>query len=160
MFDNGERFLSVIRLRLALFALIALIASALSSTEPAQACTCAAPATAAEGLKRSVAIFRGTVTEISRPLLDRIGLTRTGGHKIKFEVVKQWKGASAKTVEVVTRLTAEACGFPFEEKKEYLVYVVTEPQNIQTGICTGTKTLAGAEPEMKQLDDLVATLER
>jgi hypothetical protein len=160
MFDNGERFLSVIRLRLVLFALIALIASALSSTEPAQACTCAAPATAAEGLKRSVAIFRGTVTEISRPLLDRIGLTRTGGHKIKFEVVKQWKGAPAKTVEVVTRLTAEACGFPFEEKKEYLVYVVTEPQDIQSGICTGTKTLTGAESEMKQLDDLVATLKR
>jgi hypothetical protein len=160
MFDNGERFLSVIRLRLALFALIALIASALSSTEPAQACTCAAPATAAEGLKRSVAIFRGTVTEISRPFLDRIGLTRTGGHKIKFEVVKQWKGAPAKTVEVVTRLTAEACGFPFEEKKEYLVYVVTEPQDIQSGICTGTKTLTGAESEMKQLDDLVATLKR
>jgi hypothetical protein len=160
MFDNGERFLSVIRLRLVLFALIALIASALSSTEPAQACTCAAPATAAEGLKRSVAIFRGTVTEISRPLLDRIGLTRTGGHKIKFEVVKQWKGAPAKTVQVVTRLTAEACGFPFEEKKEYLVYVVTEPQDIQSGICTGTKTLTGAESEMKQLDDLVATLKR
>jgi hypothetical protein len=160
MFDNGERFLSVIRLRLVLFALIALIASALSSTEPAQACTCAAPATAAEGLKRSVAIFRGTVTEISRPFLDRIGLTRTGGHKIKFEVVKQWKGAPAKTVEVVTRLTAEACGFPFEEKKEYLVYVVTEPQDIQSGICTGTKTLTGAESEMKQLDDLVATLKR
>jgi hypothetical protein len=160
MFDNGERFLSVIRLRLVLFALIALIASALSSTEPAQACTCAAPATAAEGLKRSVAIFRGTVTEISRPFLDRIGLTRTGGHKIKFEVVKQWKGAPAKTVQVVTRLTAEACGFPFEEKKEYLVYVVTEPQDIQSGICTGTKTLTGAESEMKQLDDLVATLKR
>ena len=144
MFDNGERFLSVIRLRLALFALIALIASALSSTEAAQACTCAAPATAAEGLKRSVAIFRGTVTEISRPFLDRIGLTRTGGHKIKFEVVKQWKGAPAKTVEVVTRLTAEGCGFPFEEKNEYLVYVVTEPKEIQTGLCTGTKTLARA----------------
>jgi hypothetical protein len=160
MFDNSEKVLTAIRLRLALFALIALIASVLSSTEPAQACTCAAPATAAEGLKRSVAVFRGTVTEISRPFLDRIGLTRTGGHKIKFEVVKQWKGAPAKTVQVVTRLTAEACGFPFEEKNEYLVYVVTEPQNVQTGICTGTKTLAGAEPEMKQLDDLVATLKR
>jgi hypothetical protein len=160
MFDNGEKALTVIRLSLAFFALLSLLAGSLLSTGPAQACTCAAPATPAEGLKRSVAVFRGTVIEIDRPFLDRIGLTRTGGHKIKFEVVKQWKGAPARTVEVVTRLTAEGCGFPFEENKEYLVYVVTEPKDIQTGICTGTKTSAGAEPEMKQLDDLVATFKR
>jgi hypothetical protein len=160
MFDNGERFLSVIRLRLAFFALFALIAGSLLSAEPAHACTCAAPATAAEGLQRSAAVFRGTVTAIGRPFLDRIGFTRSGGHWVKFKVVKQWKGAPSNTLEVVTRLTAEGCGFPFEEKKDYLVYVVTEPKEIQTGICTGTKSLAGAEPEMKQLDDLVATLKK
>jgi hypothetical protein len=50
--------------------------------------------------------------------------------------------------------------FPFEENKEYLLYVVTEPKDIQTGICTGTKSLVDAEPEMKQLDDLVAASKR
>lgn len=160
MSDNGERVLTAIRLRLAFFALLSLIAGSLLPTGPVQACTCAAPATPAEGLKRSVAVFRGTVAEIGQPFLDRIGFTRTGSHWVKFEVAKQWKGAPSRTVEVFTRLTTEGCGFPFEEKKEYLVYVVTEPQDIQTGICTGTKTLAGAEPEMKQLDDLVATLKK
>jgi hypothetical protein len=160
MFDNGQELLTAIRLRLAFFALLSLIAGSLLATVPAQACTCAAPATPAEGLKRSATVFRGTVTAIGQPFLDRIGLTRTGGHWVKFEVVKQWKGAPSKTVEVVTRLTAEGCGFPFEEKNEYLVYVVTEPKDVQTGICTGTKTVAGAEPEMKQLDDLVASLKR
>jgi hypothetical protein len=67
--------------------------------------------------KRSTAVFRGTVIEISHPFLDRIGLTRTGGHRVMFEVIKQRKGAPSKTVEVITRLTAEGCGFPFEEKK-------------------------------------------
>jgi hypothetical protein len=43
MFDNDERFRSVIRLHLAFFALSMLIASSLLSTAPAQACTCAAP---------------------------------------------------------------------------------------------------------------------
>jgi hypothetical protein len=160
MFDNGETVLTSLRLRLTFFAFLSLIIGSLLSTGPAQACTCAAPATPAEGLKRSVAVFRGTVTEISRPFLDRIGLTQTGGHRVTFEVVKLWKGAPFRTVEVVTRLTAEGCGFPFEEKKEYLVYVVTEPKDVQTGICTGTKSLAGAEPEMKQLDDLVPTLKK
>jgi hypothetical protein len=160
MFENGEKIFTAIRLRLAFFALLSLIAGSLLSAVPAQACTCAAPATPAEGLKRSAAVFRGTVIEIRRPFLDRIGLTRTGGHRVRFQVVKQWKGAPSKTVEVVTRLTSEGCGFPFEEKKEYLVYVVTEPKDVQTGICTGTRPLAGAEPEMKQLDDLVATSKR
>jgi hypothetical protein len=50
--------------------------------------------------------------------------------------------------------------FSVRGKEEYLAYVVTEPKDIQTGICTGTKSLAGADPEMKQLDDVVAALNR
>lgn len=126
------------------------------SANLAQACTCAAPAGPAEGLKRSTAVFRGRVSEISRPFWDRIGLTNSGGHRVKFAVVKQWKGTASKSIEVATRLTGEACGFPFEEKNEYLVYVVTEPKDIQTGICTGTKNIIEAEQEMKQLDEIMS----
>lgn len=129
-------------------------------TEPAQACSCAAPAGPAEGLKRSTAVFRGRVSEIRRPFWDRLGLTNSGGFRVTFEVVKRWKGAPVTTIELATRLTGEACGFPFEEKKEYLVYVVAEPKEIQTGICTGTKNIAEAELEMKHLDEIVAALKK
>jgi len=71
--------------------------------------------------------------------------------------LKQWKGAQSKSTVVITRLTGEACGFPFEENKEYLVYVVTEPKDIQTGICTGTKNIAEAEQEVEQLDKFLET---
>ena len=74
------------------------------------ACTCAAPAGAAEGLTRSAAVFRGRVSEINRPFWDRVGLTNSGLSRVKFAVVKQWKGAVSKNIEVVTRLTGEACG--------------------------------------------------
>jgi hypothetical protein len=40
------------------------------------------------------------------------------------------------------------------QKKEYLVYVASGPSNIETGICSGTKSIVGAEPEMEQLDQL------
>ena len=126
----------------------------------AQACSCAAPATTAEALKRATAVFRGKVIKISVPTLDWIGLTRTGAHRVKFEILKQWKGPSAETTVVVTRLTGEGCGFPFEEQKEYLVYVVAELKHTQTGICTGTKSIADAEQELEQLDELVADLKR
>ena len=129
-------------------------------TEQAHACTCAAPATTAEALKRSTAVFRGKVIKISVASLNWIGLTRTGGSRVKFEIVKQWKGAPSKTAVVVTRLTGEGCGFPFQERKEYLVYVVAEPKQIQTGICTGTKNIVDAEQEMKQLDEIVADAKR
>jgi hypothetical protein len=125
------------------------------SVKPAPACTCAAPPGPAAALKRSSAVFRGRVSEISRPFWDRLGLTNTGGHHVKFAVVKKWKGSTSNTMEVLTRLSGEACGFPFELNKEYLVYVVTEPMDIQTGICTGTKNIADAEHEMKQLDEIV-----
>lgn len=135
--------------------LMGVIAFCVMGAEHARACTCAAPATPAEALKRSTAVFRGRVTEISVPLLDRIGLTRTGGHRVRFEILKQWKGALSNSTVVITRLTGEACGFPFEEKKEYLVYVVAEPKEIQTGICTGTKNIAEAAQEMIQLDAMI-----
>jgi hypothetical protein len=105
-------------------------------------------------------VFTGRVTEISRPFLDRLGFTKSGGHRVKFEVLQQWKGASSRSIELITRLTGEACGFPFEEKKEYLVYVVAEPKDLQTGICTGTKNLSEAVQEMKELDELVVSFKK
>ena len=50
---------------------------------------------------------------------------------------------------VVTKLTGEACGFPLQQDERYLVYVVSEPKDIQTGICTGTKSIVDAAQEMK-----------
>ena len=123
--------------------------------EPAYACTCMAPATAAEALQKSSAVFRGRVVAIYRSWFDRVGITNTAGYRVQFEITKQWKGAPSTSAVVITRLSGEACGFPFEQNKEYLVYVVTEPKDIQTGICTGTKNIAEAEQEMKQLDKIL-----
>ena len=141
------------KLRLFIYAL----AFWLLQTAKAQGCSCSAPANAAEALKKSTAVFRGRVTKISTPSLDWIGLTRTGAHRVKFEVLKQWKGPSSDTAVVVTRLSGEGCGFPFEEQKEYLVFVVAEQKHVQTGICTGTKPIADAEQEMQELDQLTLT---
>ena len=140
-------------LRLIVYAL----AFCLLYTTVAQACSCSVPANTAEALKKSTAVFRGRVSKISIPSLDWIGLTRTGAHRVTFEVIKQWKGPSSETAVVVTRLTSEGCGFPFEEQKEYLVFVVAEQKHVQTGICTGTKPITDAEQEIEELDQLILT---
>lgn len=141
--------------RASLILAVAVFVFAVIYAAQAQACSCAAPATSAKALKRATAVFRGKVIRISAPSLDRLGLTNSGAKRVRFEIIKQWKGPSAETALVVTRLTGEACGFPFEEQKEYLVYVVAEPKQVQTGICTGTKSVAEAEREMDELDELL-----
>ena len=135
--------------------LLSIAGTVLMTVNPQQACTCMAPATAAEALNKSSDVFRGKVTRIYQSFWDTAGITRTGNYRVKFEVTKRWKGSQARSIVVVTRLSGEACGFPFEEKKEYLVYVAPGPANIETGICTGTKSVVGADLEMGQLDQLV-----
>jgi hypothetical protein len=117
-----------------------------------------APRSAAEAFERSSAVFSGKVTKISRPFLDAVGITRSGNHRVEFAVRKHWKGAQSKNAVVLTRLSGEACGFPFREGQEYLVYVAAGAGGIETGICTGTKSITGAELEMKQLDQLLKAL--
>jgi hypothetical protein len=119
-----------------------------------------APATAAEALQKSSAVFRGRVVTIYRSFFDRVGITNTAGYRVQFEITKQWKGAPSKSTVVITRLSGEACGFPFEQNKEYLAYIVTEPKDIQTGICTGTINIAEAEQEMKQPDKILESRPR
>src|SRR5262249_55033529 len=99
--------------------------------------------------------LQGRVVTIYRSFFDRLGITNTAGHRVQFEITKQWKGTPSKSIVVITHLTGEACGFQLKISKEYLVYVVTEPKDIQTGICTGTKNIAEPEHEMKQLEKLL-----
>src|SRR4030095_296450 len=94
-----------------------------------------------EAFHKSSAVFRGKVARIYQSLWDTAGFARTGNYRVKFEVTKHWKGSQARSIVVVTRLSGEACGFPFEETKEYLVYVAPGPANIATGISTGQKTV-------------------
>jgi hypothetical protein len=147
-------------MKLVVFISIGLTVGTVMAAEPVMACTCAAPATSAEGFKRSSVVFKGKVKEINRPLWARLGVSTSGSHRVTFEVFKQWKGSPVSNIDVITRLTGEACGFPFEKNKEYLVYVVSEPKDLQTGICTGTKIVADAGTEMKQLDEIVAGAKR
>ncbi len=67
-----------------------LIVSYVVAIEPAYACTCMAPATAAEALQKSSAVFRGRVVTIYRSFFDRLGITNTAGHRVQFEITKQW----------------------------------------------------------------------
>ncbi|MFM9844769.1 MAG: hypothetical protein ACKVOI_17550 [Dongiaceae bacterium] len=138
--------------RLCLLAAIAVPAM----PDPALACSCAQP-TVEQAFARSSAVIAGTVTEVEEPFWVWIGLSDSGGHDVTFRVTKRWKGVDAATLTVRTRLTGEACGYPFEVGGAYLVYVAPGPaENLETGICSGTRNLAGADEDVRVLDGLVA----
>jgi len=79
------------------------------------ACSCAPPGPPAEALAESELVFRGTVTSIGPS--DGAGLL-----KVDFDVATVWKGPASKTASLTTQRDTAACGYPFEERVEYVVY--------------------------------------
>ena len=103
---DAVRWLPIKKIRVGLVKIALLtivIGGSFLVAEPAYACTCMAPATAAEALQKSSAVFRGRVVTIYRSFLDRVGITNTAGYRVQFEITKQWKGTPAKSIVVITR---------------------------------------------------------
>lgn len=79
------------------------------------ACSCAPPGTPLEALAESELVFRGTVTSIGPA--DEPGVLR-----VDFDVATVWKGQRTETMSLTTQQDTAACGYPFEERVEYVVY--------------------------------------
>lgn len=122
----------------------------------ALACSCEQP-TAEKAFARSSGVFAGTAIAVDKPFWAWLGLSSSGGYDVTFQVTKRWKGSAVETETVRTRLTGEACGYPFEIGGAYLVYVAPGPaEDLQTGMCSGTRDLEGASEDMRILDALAA----
>ena len=94
---------------------------------------------------------------MNEPFWDRLGLSNSGSHDVTFQVTKRWKGAELATETVRTRLTGEACGYPFKIGGAYLVFVAPGPaENLETGICSGTREFSESDAEIATLNRLVA----
>jgi hypothetical protein len=121
------------------------------SSNAASACSCL-PTTPQQSLKNSGTVFAGKVIdvvdeakmhpEVSRPLL---------GFKVTFEVSNVWKGQANRQFVVRTSDSSASCGYSFEKGKEYLVYASNQGSQLETGLCSGTKPLANARPDLAVL---------
>ena len=79
------------------------------------ACKCGAAGTPEEKLAESALVFRGTVTSIESHRQE-------GWLTVSFEVATVWKGPDSETFTLYTPEDSAACGYPFEEAVEYVVY--------------------------------------
>lgn len=112
-----------------------------SGVPEAFACSCIAPPSPKQALKKSSAVFSGEVTAI-----EVEGFVK----KVTISVGRSWKGARKKTVTVTTSFSGASCGYGFQKGKKYLVYCY---RGLETGLCTRTKTLKSAKEDIKELGE-------
>lgn len=112
------------------------------NAQTAHACSCMIPGSPLEEMERSSFVFSGTAIEVEAD--STIGDLNPLGYTVTFEVIESWKGVESSKVTVHTAADSAACGFPFEEGKDYIVYASELEDGIQVYSCGLTSLLADA----------------
>ena len=122
----------------------------------ASACTCAMPSgsqkeIAKDALAGSEAVFSGELVDFEKSTSPSGEMTIIGGASTAtLRVSEVWKGPERETLEVSTSSQEGACGYPFEEGREYLVYAYGG-QGLETDLCSQTKPLSEAGADLAVL---------
>lgn len=118
----------------------------------ASACTCTSASSNGQRgieseLSSSESVFSGEVVEFEKgSSIAAPWPTET----VSFQVSHVWKGPERGTLKVSTATQEGACGYVFEEGREYLVYA-NGKQELEVGLCGRTKPLSGAGTDLALL---------
>ena len=116
----------------------------------AHACSCAMPPGSQDALADSDAVFSGEVVAVEQGT----STARSWGYDTAtLRVFEVWKGSGQGTLEVRTPSQGTACGYHFEEGREYLVYAYTGKQGLEVDSCGATKPLSRADANLAALGD-------
>jgi len=132
------------------FILLALLVSIFCHLSAAFPCSCVQPGTPTEELEKSDVVFKATVLELKVDTL-RVQNAAILFFRVKFEVVASWKGVDLGEVTLSTNFESAACGFPFEQGVDYLVYAFSQNDSLSTNLCTRTKKLSDAQEDLDEL---------
>jgi hypothetical protein len=134
---------------------ILLLVTATLMIAPGTACACScAPLPPAEQMKKSAAVFTGTVTAARRLDGDPLGPTPPVVYTFRADQV--YKGTASAEFELATNADEAACGYRFVTGSRYLVFAssgesglfATDPGvALHTSLCAGNRMLyPGGEP--------------
>jgi hypothetical protein len=119
----------------------------------ASACSCAISGSQEEraerALAKSSAVFSGEVVGIEQ---GTASASDPGSDTITLRASEVWKGTGLGTLEVRTPSQGIACGYHFEEGREYLVYAYGK-RGLEVDLCTETKPLSEAGADLALLGD-------
>jgi hypothetical protein len=108
----------------------------------AWACSCVT-ATDAQHFERADVVFIGTVTAKDDPHADEEVVSTGRRVTWTFEVRSVQKGSADDPADVRSSADEASCGFEFRVGKRYQVYAGRAGGNLNTGLCAGTRALAG-----------------
>ena len=130
----------------------------------AHACSCMGVSTQRR-LSSSEAVFSGEVVDLKRnqknpaaspppdpasndgaPPLPPAPFSRVD--RVSFRVSEVWKGPQRETLEVITTPHDAACGYPFKEGQEYLIFSYGKGEPFKTDSCSGTQPLSTADEDL------------
>jgi hypothetical protein len=135
---------------LAALATVALMGMSLLLLLPdcASACSCMG-VSIQRYISSSDAVFSGEVVDLQKGT----SASRMFGPSdtVTLRVSEVWKGTDQGTIEVSTPSQGSACGYPFEEGQEYLVYADGKGEPFDTSICSGTTQLSKADEDLTVL---------
>ncbi len=135
---------------------VALVSLGLLALLPdcASACSCALVGSqqerAKQALSDSTAVFSGEVVAVEK---EAATAYHPGTSKITLRVSEAWKGPAQETLEVSTPSQGSACGYPFKEGQEYLVYAYGKEEPFEVDLCSGTKQLSDADADLRVLGE-------
>jgi len=120
----------------------------------ASACSCASLGSqqeqAKQALSDSAAVFSGEVVDVGEGPPIRMMGSRLPSSRATLRVSEVWKGPEQETLEVSTPVSGSACGYPFKEGQEYLVYADGK-QELKVDLCSETKPLSKAGVNLQAL---------
>ncbi|WNR44156.1 hypothetical protein [Paenibacillus roseipurpureus] len=117
------------------------------------ACSCALQPDPMKALEQSKVVFSGKVLEIQDKTLNIEGIMDRK-RAVLFDVEQTWKGISQSQAIVLTNLGGGSCGYDFQVGETYLVYAFSythQPTMLETGICSLTKELSAADPDIAKI---------
>jgi hypothetical protein len=95
-----------------------------------QACSCVVPAPVCQMFTEYPVIFRGTV--VSQAVADM-------NVRVDFAVAETFRGQRVQLRSINTHQQSSACGFPFKDGLEYLVFASSDKDgNLVVSTCSGT----------------------
>lgn len=108
-------------------------------------CQCPTPASGnvVKDLGRFKHAFAGRVTNV-----EQAGAST----KVTFDLQRAWKGQRGKTLTLTTAASADACGYAFENGKDYLVFANGDKGALTTDGCAPNSALGEAAAAVRQLD--------
>lgn len=119
------------------------------TADTALGCTCDAPQSPAQELKRATAVFSGKVVKIKR---DKKVADIFARVEAVFKVKRVWKGVEQETISVFTSSISTACGYGFKKGITYLVYAYgNEEGKLYTSICSRTDRFEDWHEDMEEL---------